>query len=256
MKLCQIFGGRVFSLIADASPIGSTGRFGATVQPSGVSRIGIIDFIASHLPSWRDDIRRPPENSEDGLSDQLCKYLNRISRRALGYDRYQFNREAKDLVERSRNLDIEVSPAEDEIYVDGQLHDLYETVLAIECKRLPIPWGKDRDEREYVITAGRTTGGIQRFRRGDHGSTQPIVGMIGYVQEGSCAEWIGKVNAWITALTFETGELQWTNSDHLVPQNSSDAAPYRAKSVHGRLNDLDEVQIYHLWIQMNTDSTC
>lgn len=227
------------------------GTFDSGVQPTGFSRLGIIDFIASHLPSWRDDARRPAESSEDGLSDQLCKYLNQISRKSLGYDRYQFNREARDESQRSRTLDVEVSPAEDEIFVDGRLHSLYETVLAIECKRLPTPPGSGRDHREYVIVAGRTTGGIQRFRRGDHGSNQPIVGMIGYVQDGSCLDWVARVNAWITELKDEPGELRWTELDLLAPQESTAVVPFRATSVHGRLNDLGDICIHHIWIQMD-----
>lgn len=238
-------------MIADQTPSGPLGFLGVDIQPKGASRLGIIDFIARHLPLWRDDEKRPIEISEDGLSDQLCRYMNQAARKAPGYDRYQFNREARDEVRRDRNLDIEVSPSSDEIYVEGRMHTLYETVLAIECKRLPTPPGKNRDEREYVITAEKTTGGIQRFRRGDHGSNQSVVGMIGYIHEGSYPDWIKNINGWITALASESGELQWTESDQLVEQGDPTIEPYRAKSIHGRLKELGDILIYHIWIQMN-----
>jgi hypothetical protein len=42
----------------------------------------------------------------------------------------------------------------------------FDPIMPIECKRLPTPKAKDRDEREYVITEGATAGGIQRFKLG------------------------------------------------------------------------------------------
>jgi hypothetical protein len=229
----------------------SPGYFSADLQPKDASRNGILDFVARQLPAWRDDEARPPESSEDGLSDQLCKFLNRASRKSPGFNRYFFNREARDAVRKDRNLDIEVSPAEDHILVEGRVHTLYDTVLAIECKRLPTPSSKGRDDREYVITIDKTTGGIQRFRRGDHGSNLPVVGMIGYVQEGRCPDWLECINNWITSLAEESGELTWSSKDLLAEREDCSGEPYRARSTHSRLRELDEVAIEHIWIQMN-----
>jgi hypothetical protein len=121
--------------------------------------------------------------------------------------------------------------------------------LPIECKRLPTPKGKDRDEREYVINRNASTGGIQRFKAGDHAARHSTAAMIAYVQTESPAIWLDRVTEWINALS--SSYAQWTDKD-LLKSDPADAKPdvtiYR--SVHGRANGLPDIAIHHLWIEM------
>jgi len=75
----------------------------------------------------------------------------------------------------------------------------------MECKRLPTPAGSGRDEKEYVITKPGSTGGIQRFKAGNHGAGHTLGAMIGYVQEGTVSAWDSRVAQW-TQRTGGRGE--------------------------------------------------
>ena len=83
------------------------------------------------------------------------------------------------------------------------------------------PKGKDRDEREYVFTKEGTTGGVQRFKFGHHGSTHNFAAMIGYVQERDFAHWLTEINGWIRNLANESSSA-WSDSD-LLQQSNDDS---------------------------------
>jgi len=59
----------------DSEPIG---RISSGIQPNTLVQ-HTIAFLQQHLPDWRDDPHRPPEQAEDRLTAQLPKYLNRHS---------------------------------------------------------------------------------------------------------------------------------------------------------------------------------
>src|SRR3546814_1117379 len=68
------------------------------------------------------------------------------------------------------------------IWIEGRQYTEYQTLLPIECKRLPTSTGTDRDEREYLYSRFSTTGGVQRFKAGHHAASHARAAMIGYVQ--------------------------------------------------------------------------
>ena len=74
--------------------------------------------------------------------------------------------------------------------------------------RLPTPIGKDRDEREYVINRQASTGGIQRFKAGHHGSAHGLAALIAYVQKETPKFWQKRVAGWINDLV-EAGQPGW-----------------------------------------------
>jgi hypothetical protein len=122
--------------------------------------------------------------------------------------------------------------------------------MPIECKRLPTPKGTDRDEREYVISRHSSTGGIQRFKDGNHASTHTVAAMIGYLREETTAVWETRVSGWINALAgVEPG---WTAKD-LLGADRNDAALRLAvyHSSHERQKGLSEIELRHLWLEMN-----
>jgi hypothetical protein len=125
-------------------------------------------------------------------------------------------------------------------------------LLPIECKRLPTPKEKDRDEREYVVTAPpRTTGGIQRFKLGYHGAAHRLGAMIAYVQDMTLSHWLAQVNGWIRELSAEMGSA-WSNSDALQPvQDDPAVGLFKLVSNHRRGGEFDEIELRHLWIRMN-----
>jgi len=141
------------------------------------------------------------------------------------------------------------APVGTAIVIEGRRHVDFDSLMPIECKRLPTPPGTDRDEMEYVFNHHGTTGGIQRFKAGLHGAAHTIGAMIGYVQEEDAAFWDKRVAAWIGSLVEVVPG--WTKND-LLQLLGHDAARRITilSSSHDRANDLQAIRLHHLWIEM------
>lgn len=226
------------------------GALSSDVQKPATFRHELIGFIASELPVWRGRPDRRPETSETTLTSHLCAHLNSAARRATGWDLLQFRVEEPDEQRRGRKIDLVASPCGTSITIEGRRHSDFDSLMPLECKRLPTPKDAGRDEREYVISAQSTTGGIQRFKAGNHGALHKLGAIIGYVQEEDTARWNKRVAAWITALAdVEPG---WTIDDLLVIQEEVAADRLAIlRSTHRRQNGLSDIELRHLWIEMN-----
>jgi hypothetical protein len=232
----------------------SPARFGTLdkeVQKPATFRYELLSFIAQELPNWRDRTNRPNETSETVLTTQLCSHLNSVARHSLGWDILQFKVEAPDEQHKGRKIDLVPSACGPVILIEGRRYIDFDSLLPIECKRLPTPKGKERDEREYVISRYSSTGGIQRFKEGNHGAVHMLGAMIGYVQEDTVAAWDTRITGWIQELV-DSAHPGWSVKDLLVAQ-SSDATLGLAvfRSVHERVNGLPEMELRHLWVCMN-----
>ena len=238
-------------MLADLPITAQAGKLAPEVQLPGTARYQLIEFIADELPRWRDHPERKPETSETALTDQFCDHLNSAARFSAGWNWVQFRTEVPDEVRRGRAIDLAPKPCGAVVIIEGRRHTQFDTLLPIECKRLPTPREKDRDEREYVMTATGTTGGIQRFKLGYHGAAHRVAAMIAYVQDQTFSHWLSQVNAWIRELAAETNS-PWSVSDGL--QSVTDDPAVRLctlQSHHQRQGGLGECELRHLWIRMN-----
>ncbi len=210
----------------------------------------LIEFIAGALPDWRDDPARHAEKNETRLTAQLCARLNSRSRHTAGWDILQFRREEPDEVSPSRAIDLVAAPTGEIILIEGREYDEYQTLLPIECKRLPTPAGRKRDEREYLISEFSSSGGVHRFKEGHHGSNHKRAAMIGYLQHQDIVFWQGKMDVWIDGIVG-AGVAGWSTSDKLslVGHNKGQRVA-SLQSRHERAKTRDHIQIDHLWIEM------
>lgn len=211
----------------------------------------LITFIACALPAWRDDPHRTEVTGENKLSAQLCGRLNSLSRHTPGWDYLQFRREEPDESDGRRAIDLVVGPAGNIIWINSRRYDDYQYLLPIECKRLPTPEGRDRDPREYVITGSGSTGGIQRFKAGHHGSQHERAAMIGYVQAEDVTYWHKTMGMWIDDLVTNSTP-GWSVADKIT-LGSHDKTTRVAKlaSTHDRSKGITScIQIDHLWIEI------
>jgi hypothetical protein len=211
----------------------------------------LIDFIASHLPKWRDDPRRKPATAEDVLSEHLCDYLNDEARNMPGIESFKFGREPRDEANAKGNLDMSAKPVGDWLIVGARHYSTYDTFLPIECKRLPMPEPsrRDRDHREYLYDQYKSAGGVQRFKAGRHGAKHSIGAMIGYVQDGNSGEWLARLNGWVTEL-IEQRINGWSETDALSLDNLDQAnRAALLNSRHARVTGSD-IELRHLWIEM------
>ena len=249
MTFWPIFDHRASEVLADQSDCRvASGTLDANLHLPGEWLSVLMEFIATILPGWRDDPVRPVVTSETVLSAQLCSRLNGACRHG-GWDFIQFKQEEPDEASAQRTVDLAVSPAGATLWIEGREYTEYRTLFPIECKRLPTPSGTNRDEREYLYSRYSTTGGVQRFKDGHHGSMHLRAAMIGYVQSHSVTHWQSRLNAWIDDLVRERLD-GWTLSDRLG-LISYDRGNRLAtlRSQHGRYG-LNDIVIDHFWIEM------
>ncbi|EHS52034.1 hypothetical protein PDO_4935 [Rhizobium sp. PDO1-076] len=237
-----MFADTEFSILA-------SGLLRENLFPRATSLQKILEFIGSQLPVWRDREDRPFAQAEDELTDQLCAHLLSASR-LHGFDFLQFRRETRDKVKASRKHDLIISPNSAVIEVEGRRHTEFDILFPLECKRLPTPVGRDRDEREYVFSSKKSTGGVQRFKAGHHAPDHKVAGMIAYVQVSDIASWSSRVTEWIDGLLQER-TVGWTKADHLVETLQDKRLKIgRFTSTHGRQNKLEPITLHHFWIEL------
>ena len=214
-------------------------------------RLSLLEFIAVELPVWRDDPRRPVETAETSLTTRLCAHMNSATRKSNGWDFLQFRIEEPDEVASGRKLDLVAAPSAAIIWIEGREYTQYTALVPIECKRLPIPANKSRDEREYLYSTLSSTGGIQRFKTGHHGAAQSVGAMIGYIQSQDVEYWVSKVQGWLENLVDAKID-GWAHDDQLSVTRRDDVAGLASlESCHRRKGGLSDIRLQHLWIQMN-----
>ena len=227
-----------------------SGRLAKDIHKPATHNLELVAFIASELPRWRNHPDRPDKENETALTEYLCGYLNGAANESTGWSHIQFQTETGDEAQGGRKIDLAVKPRGCALIIENRRSSQFQALFPIECKRLPTPKGKDRDEREYVFTKEGTTGGVQRFKFGHHGSKHNFAAMIGYVQEQDFAHWLTEINGWIRNLASETNSA-WSDSDLLQQLNEDSTADVCAlHSCHSRAS-LPECELRHLWIKMN-----
>jgi hypothetical protein len=228
-----------------------SGSFGRDLHRPATFLFELLDFIEGELPRWRDRGDREKETSETVLTSQLCAHLNSAARHSPGWDILQFRTEEPDEKARGRRIDLIPAPCDATVWVDGRRHIDFDPLLPIECKRLPTPRETGRDEHEYVSNRHASTGGIQRFKAGHHGACHKIGAMIAYVQQETRLFWVTRVAEWIEEL-IESGKVGWTTKD-LLQLHHDDEVRHLAvfRSSHARENGLPEIELRHLWVDMN-----
>lgn len=226
------------------------GTLDSEVHLPGEWMNALIRFIGSVLPGWRDDPRRPTQTGENALTAQLCAKLASASRHTPGWDFLQFRREEPDAADGRRAIDLAVAPSGSVIWIEGREYTEYQMLLPIECKRLPTPTGHERDEREYLYSRFSTTGGVQRFKAGHHGSSHGRAAMIAYVQERDIPSWAVQLDEWTERLESDAVE-GWSVADKLkLVEHCTASRTASLKSNHPRAGDLDCIDVDHLWIEM------
>lgn len=251
MMSSPIFGRRVSSVLADEEEdYVQAGSLGANIHLPGEWLSSLVGFISGALPGWRDDPKRSPQTGETGLTAQLCARLNSVSRHSPGWDFLQFRREEPDDVRAGCAIDLVVAPSGAFVWIAGREYSEYRTLLPIECKRLPTPNNKDRDEREYVFSRYSSTGGIQRFKAGHHGAAHARAAMIAYVQDRDISYWRARLDSWIDGLAA-TAFHGWSAGDKLELAAHHGATRVASlQSTHQRDAGLEPILIDHLWIEM------
>lgn len=240
------------------------------------ARLASLKAVSSGGPD--DGVFRPQESIEsvwthiekglealasNGKTDQISLNENGLTQRLIdeletqnGYRPYYFQKEhmVQDDDGHSARNDVAVlARVANAVVVHGVSYGAKAKFLVLEAKRLPAP--EKKRQREYVIgeaSAGkaRKTGGIERFKRGDHDRTLKEVGMIGYVQNHSFDHWHAQINGWVDELIANSQQgLSWDRQDRLERDTSSERLA-RLKSYSLRSTDNQRLLIRHRWISL------
>lgn len=215
------------------------------VLPSGASDVTVWQHIREGLEALAANGRADQaELSENALTQRLIEELNgREGNFPFFFDKDHMEDESDG---NSRRVDFAVKPKKSGAFViHGIQYAFPARFLALEAKRLPTPT-KER-EREYL--AGNQ-GGVERFKRGLHGSGLKEVGLIGYVQRQSFGYWRDRINQWVNELLKSPpSDLFWDEQDRLVLEAESERlAQLRSSSLRG--SDNQRLAIRHLWVQL------
>jgi len=238
-------------MLADQDITPQSGFFGPDLHRPATFLHELVEFIADQLPIWRDRSDRKIETAETVLTSQLCGHLNSAARHADGWNVLQFRPEEPDEQQKGRKIDLVPAPCGPAIRIEGRRYSDLESLLPIECKRLPTPKDADRDEQEYVIHRRATTGGIQRFKAGHHGADHKLGVMIAYVQKETLKFWEKRVGDWIKGLV-ESGQPTWTEQDFLhFERKNENLGLAILSSQHNRDGDRGVIELRHLWLKMN-----
>jgi hypothetical protein len=225
----------------------SVGKLAPGVVKPGTSMEAVWTHLHRCLERLVQSLRDSPVANENGVTSRLLSVLEREK----GYRSYFFRPEdMQDETDgNSRRVDLAAEAREDadgDVLLVGINESSNRRFLAIEAKRLPTT-PKAR-EREYL---SGDRGGIARFKRGDHGSALPVVGMIGYLQKRSAAYWKTTVNAWIDDLIKTPLDgIPWDTHDKLTLNGPDDVLVVRLDSSSHRITDGTRIAIRHLWVQL------
>ena len=237
-------------LLADTKGQVAAGQLEPEIHLPATAKHAILDYIAGELSNWRDHPDRPSEQAEDRLTEHLCDYLNSVAYHSRHFDHFQFRTETGDEKNASRTIDLSVKPSGATLIIEGRRSTIFDTILPIECKRLPTPPGTNRDHREYVFSDKKSTGGIQRFKEGNHAATHTIGAMIGYIQRDTFEFWMASITEWINGLT-ESSSPGWSSKDlPRLERHDQGRKVTVLSSTHERVQPLQEIELRHLWIQM------
>jgi hypothetical protein len=215
--------------------------------PSGYRReveLGVIRFVWNNLAAWRKSLpdTPPPQTfAEEALNEDLCGFLDNASR---SEEWFFFQHEVRQ--KGRRRVDFAAKPDSDHLVARGYYPSIREKIVVFEAKRLPAP--DTRREREYVTGGIEVSGGIQRFKTGDHGGEHTIAVLIGYIQAYDISYFHKAINSWITeySLTSPDG-LPWSTDECLgVPDVHPDHTAC-LQSKHPRINNTP-IELHHLWM--------
>ena len=238
-------------MLAENSHHVQLGRLDREIHLPSTAKHELVNFISEQLPLWRDHPDRPQKEGETALTEHLCNHLNSAVYYSEIWSHVQFCPETGDETNAGRKIDLSAKPRAASITIKGRRHSQFDALFPIECKRLPTPKDKSRDEREYVITEPGTTGGLQRFKFGHHGAVHDFVAMIAFVQKDSFQYWHDKVNDWICDLA-KAPNSKWKSEEmlQLVDESMEFAVCILTSKLH-RIGKLGTCEMRHLWVMMN-----
>lgn len=138
-------------------------------------------------------------------------------------------------------------------FVSSEQGAIKNSLYSVEAKRLPT--GSGKREIEYTIgyfDSGEPSGGIQRFKTGDHGYGLSQSAIIGYVEKNDFTHWHTTINGWIVNKATEL-PLEWSIDEQLQSLSVSSCQTFSVShSIARRASDT--IELLHLWVKIPSDN--
>ena len=210
----------------------------------------VVDFIESNLNEFISEYKKKYSHTkiEKGLNQELSSFFNCI----VNNEPFYFQPENMEDTTRgdSPTIDIGVKTKEENIVIGIYSYSKRETFFSFEAKRLGLT---GKREKEYLIGHFKNgkykdCGGIERFKKGIHGSGFKYSAIIGYVQKNDFSFWFSKINYWIDELIKdESQNIEWTKEDKLTKIYFKKK---KAKLISNNKRRKDYIFLYHFWIDL------
>ena len=229
-------------------PVGKVGS-----PPFGSRReveIHVIHFVRDSLAAWRNGLPASISREkarEKKLNGDLCRFLSNASH--LNEELFSFQHEVSQKGRRS--VDFAANPVGEFLAAVGYF-SFRDNIIVFEAKRLPAPTLKRK--LEYVTGGTNITGGIQRYKTGDHGGEHAIAGIIGYIQKRDIAFFYEEINSWITEFAVKSpDDLAWSRCERLCLLDMRPDHTAHLRSSHARINNAS-IELHHLWVMLLPNS--
>ncbi len=204
----------------------------------------VVEFLNIHLSSFPRDFKEMRGativEGEEDISQELCNYLQDRTYDPNQMFMFQFERKS---LKSPRKSDFGV------IARSFGRPQLSQAFFVIEAKRLPTP-GVGRN-KEYVEG---NYGGMQRYKKGDHGIGLKESALIGYIQKNDVAYWLMQINEWIEGLisTNTNPDIEWNKDDLLVFEtNLAKVQKYRSNNLRIVASGTDTITLHHYFMNLN-----
>ena len=223
-----------------------------------ISIFVLVAFIETRLVEFSKKYPGSNIKNEKGLNQELCILLNLYSRKE-GYP-FLFEKEYMENVEKGNSAQVDIGVinienkdrTKEEPLIHSEYYSSGKSFFSLEVKRLD-NISKAR-EKEYVL--GRfengkyiDCGGMERFKKGIHGTGLRFGGMIGFVQMFDFGYWQHTINSWIDDLIAGNtpSTVNWTEKDRLSEINKT---PITAQFQSENSRITGSIRLYHLWVNL------
>ena len=210
----------------------------------------VVNFIESNLNEFISEYKKKYSHItiEKGLNEELSSFFSYV----LIDEPFYFQPDNMENTSKgdSPAADIGVKTKEENIIIGIYSYSERETFFSIEAKRLGLT---GKREKEYLIGHSENgkykyCGGIERFKKGIHGSNLTYSAIIGYVQKNDFSFWFSKINFWIDELIKdEKQDIGWTKKDKLTKIHFEQK---KAKLISKNKRRKDYIFLYHFWIDL------
>lgn len=230
-------------LVDSSINITSTGtpHFSYSPKLDGIYELSLFEAIPDFIHGLIAYPKTKKLNEED-LSQEYVTALNRCliknPKGILAVSEY------KDLYTEDANPTKRVDIA----FVSSEQGSLKTKLYTVEAKRLPTGTGQREQEYIYGFNYKRPTGGVQRFKTGDHGLGLSKSALLGYVEKNNFDYWYETINVWIVDKSLEL-PVEWRDDEQLRNLDVNLSGNYSVcRSVAHRKSD--SVDLFHLWIKI------